>query len=253
MKRRISRDVRPCLEEAERRELLSAITDVMAGQSIAGELRTLASAAGSDRPDVTSTPSVAVAANQGPLLNPDLSINNAALAPTGNVTKRQLRKQQFKARYVGTYTVGAGPTSDERIQTFISAVGITNTILHSDIQMLLVTPNDPGTEIGGVSTSFDRNINSNTTLGFNLAAPQSLQPSGGLGLPVFLNKVSVDVNISSGVYTEAYSAGTITIKYIPSGKHTPGVLGQGTAIIKINAQVYAPNTSFILRNAHINS
>ena len=34
MGRRIPRDRRPCLEEVERRELLSAITDVMAGNSI---------------------------------------------------------------------------------------------------------------------------------------------------------------------------------------------------------------------------
>ncbi len=253
MKRRIPRDLRPCLEVVERRDLLSAITDVMAANGVANELRSLASAAaGSAQASRTSTPSIALPGNQGPLLNPDMTINNAALAPTGNVTKRELKKEQFSARYKGTYTVGAGPTSDERIQTFITAVGTTNTMLHSDIQMLLVTPNNPSAEIGGVSTIFDRNINSNTALGFNIASPQSLQPAGGLGLPVFLNKVSVDVNISSGVYTEAYSVGTIKIRYIPSGKHTPGVLGQGTAIVTINAQIYAPNASFILRNAHIN-
>ena len=69
---------------------------------------------------------------------------------------------------------------------------------------------------------------------------------------MYLNKVSVDVNISSGVYTEAYSVGTIKIRYIPSGKHTPGVLGQGKAIVTINAQIYTANASFILRNTHIN-
>jgi hypothetical protein len=253
MKHRIPRKLRLCLEAVESRDLPSAITDIMAAHSIATEMRTLATAAGSAQAGATSVPSIAVASNQGPLLNPDGSIDNAALAPTGNLTKRQLRKQQFKGRYVGTYTVGAGPTTGERIQTFITGVGITNTMLHSDIQMLLVTPNDPNTEIGGVSTIFDRNINSNTTLGFNIASPQALQPTGGLGLPTFLNKVSVDVNISSGVYTEAYSIGTITVHYIPGGKHTPGVLSQGTAIVKINAQIYTANTSFVLRNAHINS
>jgi hypothetical protein len=35
MGRRTPRDLRPSLEEVERRELLSAITDVMAGNSIA--------------------------------------------------------------------------------------------------------------------------------------------------------------------------------------------------------------------------
>ena len=90
------------------------------------------------------------------------------------------------------------------------------------------------------------------TLGFDIAAPQTSQTIGRNGLPVFLNKVSVDVNISSGLYTEGYSVGTIRIRYIPSGKHTPGVLSQGKAIVTIHAQIYAPNASFILRNAHIN-
>jgi hypothetical protein len=247
MKRRSSRDMRPDLEAVECRDLLSAITDVMAGNSIAAEMRLLAAGA-----NASSNQSIALPQNQGPLLNPDGSINNPALAPTGTLTKRELKKEQFKARYVGTYTVGAGRTSDERIQTFITGAGVANTMLHTDIQMLLVTPNDPNSDIGGVSTIFDRNINSNTSLGFNIAGLQSQQPLSGLELPSFLNKVSVDVNISSGTYTEAYSVGTIKIRYIPSGKHTPGVLSQGKAIVTINAQIYSANTSFILRNTHIN-
>ena len=63
--------------------------------------------------------------------------------------------------------------------------------------------------------------------------------------------MSVDVNMSSGTYDEAYSVGTIKIHYIPSGKHTPGVLSQGKAIVTIHAQIYAPNVGFILRNANI--
>ena len=34
--------------------------------------------------------------------------------------------------------------------------------------------------------------------------------------------------------------GTIKIHYIPSGKRTAGVLSQGTAIVTIHAQIYAP-------------
>ena len=168
------------------------------------------------------------------------------------MTQRQFRREQFKARYVGTYTEGSGRTAAEKNQVFITGAGNANTILHSDIQLLIVTPTDPSSPIGGVTTIFDRNINSNTALGLDLASPQSSQTIGRNGLPVLLNKVSVDVNISSGVYTEGYSLGTIRIRYIPSGKHTPGVLSQGKAIVTIHAQIYTPNTSFILRNAHIN-
>ena len=62
MERRISRDLRPYLEEIERRELLSAITDIMAGNSIAagrGALLAATSQASEqsvDRPSAESRP-----------------------------------------------------------------------------------------------------------------------------------------------------------------------------------------------------
>ena len=168
--------------------------------------------------------------NQGPLAL------NLALTPTGTLTKREQRKERFTAQYVGTYTVGAGRTSTEAIQTFITGVGTANTMLHSDIQLLIITPKDPTTPIGGVSTIFDRNLNSNTALGFDLTAPSQYVDQAR---PAQLfPDVSIDPNISSGTYVEAYSAGTMNIHYIPSGKHTPGVISQGTAIVTIHAQIY---------------
>jgi hypothetical protein len=249
MGRRIPRDLRPFLEEFERRELLSAITDLIAANSIAAGRRAQSAAT-----TAISSQSIAISANQGPLLNsgnPDNPINNQALAPTGALTRRQQRKERFTAHYVGTYTVGAGVTSDQRIQTFITGVGSATTMLHSDIQLLLVTPNDTSTPIGGASALFDRNLNSNTVLGLDLAAPQSSQSINRLVLTSLIPTVSVDVNASSGTYDEAYSVGTMNIHYIPSGKRTPGVLSQGKAIVTIHAQIYAPNVDFILRNANI--
>lgn len=90
MGRRIARDLRPSLEEIERRELLSAITDVMAGNSIA-----VGNNAQSAARSALSTESIAISANQGPLLNsgnPNNPINNQALAPTGTLTHRQHAK-----------------------------------------------------------------------------------------------------------------------------------------------------------------
>jgi hypothetical protein len=244
------RDLRPFLEEFERRELLSAITDLIAANSIAAGRKAQSAASAA-----ISSQSIAAASNQGPLLNstnPSFNpINNQALAPTGTLTPRQQRKERFVAHYVGTYTVGAGATSDQRIQTFIAAAGSATTMLHSDIQLLLVTPKDTSVPIGGVSAIFDRNLNTNTVLGMDESAPQSPQNINRLGLPSLVPTVSIDVNLSSGTYDEAYSVGTINIQYIPSGKHTPGVISQGKAIVTIHAQIYTPNVGFILRNANI--
>jgi hypothetical protein len=253
MGRRIPRDLRPLFEECEQRKLLSSITDVMAGNSInAQTLRDRAAALSSTTSSRTiSTESIAVPQNQGPVLNPDGSINNQALAPTGTLTKRQQKKERFVAQFVGTYTVGAGITSDQSIQTFITAAGTANTMLHSDIQLLLVTPKDTSQPIGGVSAIFDRNLNTNTVLGMDESAPQTPQFINRLGLPSLLPTVSIDVNLSSGTYDEAYAIGTMSIHYIPSAKHTSGVISQGQAIVTIHAQIYAANVGFILRNANI--
>ena len=188
MGRRILRELRPSLEEIERRTLLSAITDVMAGNSIA-----VGHQAESAARTAISSQSIANSNNQGPLLNPDGSINNQALAPTGTLTRRQQRKERFVAQYVGTYTVGAGVTSDQRIQTFITGAGSANTMLHSDIQLLLVTPIDTSFPIGGTSAIFDRNLNTNTVLGMDESAPQTSQYINRLGLPTLIPTVSIDV------------------------------------------------------------
>jgi hypothetical protein len=237
------------MEEVEHRRLLSSITDVMAENSLA---------AGRASHSAVSTSSVAAASNQGPVLrspsdplytfNP---INNQALAPTGTLTRRQQRKDRFVAQYVGTYTVGDGATSDQRNRVFITAAGTANKKLHSDIQMLLVTPTDTTSPIGGVSSIFDRNLNSNTALGLDLSAPQTSDSFNKDGLPDYFTTVSVDANISSGLYVEGYASGSISVHYIPSGKHTPGVLSQGKAIVTIHAQIYSAGTSFILKNANI--
>jgi hypothetical protein len=260
MGRRIPRDLRPCVEQFERRDLLSAVTDLMAVNSLAASRHAQNGSASQQALNVAlsqanagagSSQSIAVPSNQGPVLNPDGSINNPALAPTGTLTRRELRRERFTAQYAGTYTIGPGRTSTEANQTFITGAGTANTMLHSDIQMLLVTPKDSTSPIGGVSQIFDRNLNSNTGLGFDLSAPQQYVDRGGR--PNYIPKVTIDVNESSGVYVEAYAVGTITIKYFPNGKHTPGVFSQGKVLVTIHAQIYTTNVAFILRNATIDA
>jgi hypothetical protein len=240
MGRRIPRDLRPFLEEFERRELLSAITDLIAANSIAAGRKAQSAAT-----TAISSQSIAVPQNQG------VQGTNLAITPTGTLTKREQKKERFVAQYVGTYTVGAGRTSTEEAQTFITGVGSANTMLHSDIQLLVITPNSQNASvgIGGVATIFDRNLNSNSALGFNLSAP--VQNVDRRGRPDYFTTVSLDPNISSGAYVEGFSHGIMSIHYIQSGKHTKGVISQGQAIVTIHAQVYSANTSFILRNANI--
>jgi hypothetical protein len=249
MERRIPRDRRPCLEEFERRDLLSAITDIMSANSLAQSVHAQTvresafNAASQALAARGSSSSIALPQNQGP------QGANLALVPTGTLTKREQRRERFVAKYVGNYTMGAGRTSTEANDIFITGAGTANTMLHSDIQMLLITPTDPSTPISGVSTIFDRNINTNTVLGIDLATP--IQEVDRGGRPNNIQAVTLDVNISAGAYVDGFAQGTIKIHYIPSGKHSPGVISQGKAIVMIRAQIYSANASFILRNAGI--
>ena len=59
------------------------------------------------------------------------------------------------------------------------------------------------------------------------------------------------MNSSSGVYDEAFAQGVIDIHYYPTGKQIPSAHDEGKAIVKIYAQIYAPNVDFILRNSDI--
>ena len=246
MGRRIRRALRPNLELFEPRLLLSAITDIQAANSLA--------ASGGASTGGTFGASVSLGGrtlNQGPLLNTDGSINNMAIAPTGTPKPGELRRMKFTARYEGPYSVVPGKTNTQATQTLIQGAGTANTMLHSDIQMRLVTPTDSSLPIGGVTSIFDRNINTNSILGLDLAAPQSNVDNAGR--PSYFSTVTIDANITSGAYVEGYSQGTIKIRYIPGGRHTiPGAISQGTAIVTIHADIYTANASLLLRNTSIN-
>ena len=256
MERRRRHRLWPSLERVEPLVLLSNITDLMVLNSDAVDRRALqafqaggsagsgAVAAASNSKFVPSATSIAVPENQGP------QGTNLILMPTGTPTRRELKRQRFTATFEGHYTIGAGQFSTQALQIHINAVGAANTMLHPDIQVRIAKPVDPALPNSGVLAIFDRNLNSNTVLGLDFSGPS--QNVDQAGRPNFFNQVSVDANESSGVYDEAYSVGTIQIRYLPSGKQTRGVSSQGTAIIKILAQIYTTGVDFILANSGIN-
>jgi hypothetical protein len=273
MGRRIPRNWKPTLEMVEQRELLSLVTDIMAGNynamvnspkvqalldgvsnpattqaaSASGQVTTSATASSQGRLTPTSK-SIALPQNQG-FLPPASPGYNLVLQPTGTATSAEVKRQLFKAVYIGPYIIGPGSFSSQAMQVFIRGAGTSTTMLHSDIQMRLAVATDPTLETTGAAVIFDRNLNSNTVLGFDLATPRTNVDSGGR--PDEITGVTLDVNSSSGVYDEAYAQGVIDIHYYPSGKKTPGALDEGKAIVKVYAQIYAPNVDFILRNSDI--
>jgi hypothetical protein len=273
MGRRIPRFWKPAIELFERRELLSLVTDVMAVNHnaainspkvramLAGVSGPNANTATSSNPSpsitstasgagfVPSAKSIALPQNQGyqPPANPGY---NLILQPTGTATPAEVKRQLFTAVYRGPYVISAGSFSSQAFQVFIRGAGTASSMLHSDIQMRLAVPTDKSLQTTGAAGIFDRNLNSNTVLGLDLATPITNVDSNGR--PDHINSVTLDVNASAGVYDEAFAQGVIDIHYYPTAKKIPGVLEQGTAVVKIHAQIYSGLVAFILRNSSIN-
>jgi hypothetical protein len=251
MKRRARHRFWLSLERVEPLVLLSNITDLMVLNANAADNRALQAiqpggpaAAGRSSGFVPSTTSIALPQFQGP------QGINLALMPTGTLTRREQKRERFSATFEGHYTTGAGQFSSESLLVHIKGAGGATTMSHADIQMRIVKAVDPTIPNSGVLAIFDRNLNSNTVLGLDFDAPSTAVDRGGR--PNFFNQVTIDVNESSGIYDESFSQGVMQIRYIPSGKHTTGVFSQGTAIVKIQAQIYTPQVDFILANSNIN-
>lgn len=97
---------------------------------------------------------------------------------------------------------------------------------------------------------FDRNINTNSSLGFELTANPATDLDSA-GRPVRLTITQLDSNVSGGVYAGAIAEGTVEIRYKPSAPRSRKVFSQGTALVTIRAQIYTAGTGSILRNTDI--
>jgi hypothetical protein len=266
----------PTLEMVERRELLSLVTNIMAVNHngvinspkvramLAGDLtphvppvasggQTAATSAmstiGGPGGFTPTNHSIALPQNQG-YLPPAHPGYNLILQPTGTASPGEVRRQLFTAVYRGNYVIAPGSFSSQVAQVFIRGAGTASSMLHSDIQMRLAVASDPSLETTGAAGIFDRNLNSNTVLGLDLATPRTNVDSRGR--PNHITGVTLDVNASAGVYDEAFAQGVIDIHYYPTSTKLPGVSEQGTVVVKIHAQIYSGLVGFILRNSTIN-
>ena len=243
MGRRSARNRKPNLEMVEQRKLLSPITDIMAGNANAlvnspkvqallngvsnpataqaattsGQATTSATVSANGRLTPTSQ-SIAVPQNQG-FLSPASPGYNLVIQPTGTATSAEVKRQLFKAVYRGPYIITPGDFSSQAMLVNIRGAGTNTTMLHSDIQMRLAVATDPSLETTGASAIFDRNINSNTVLGLDLATPLTNVDSGGR--PNVITSVTLDVNSSSGVYDEGLCPGSHRHSLLPLGQKDP--------------------------------
>lgn len=249
MRKQVDRRVRFDLEGLEAREVPSALLYAAVAQKQATYDLIRKSLA---RLTLKTPPFVAPPNNAANVLNPLLS-------PSGVPSPAESRRETFRATIVGEYTLGPGRFSTEAGNFYFRGIGRTSTVLHADLQMRVIRPIDPTQPSTGEVSLFDRNIDSNSDLGFDLyAAPENVDR---FGRPTHLVIYALDPNVSSGNYVEGIAQGTIDVRYgpVPRTPHfrpahrlAAGAVRQGTASMVINAQVYGIGTTFSLRNVDIN-
>ncbi|MBV8310790.1 MAG: hypothetical protein JO344_10420, partial [Planctomycetaceae bacterium] len=147
MGRRIARNRKPAVEMMEHRRLLSLVTDIMAGNynamvdspkiqawldGVSNPATTqAASATGQVTTNVTSSSqarfiptsqSIAVPQNQG-FLPPASPGYNLVLQPTGTATSAEVKRELFKAAYIGPYIITPGSFNSQSMQVFIRGAG----------------------------------------------------------------------------------------------------------------------------------
>lgn len=156
------------------------------------------------------------------------------LYPPGNPqpTARELAKEKFVAKFVGTYETGEGRFTDQFRQVGVLAAGGSNQSLHMSTQMVLFLPADPNAAPSGAAALFPKNVaETGTLLALDLTAP----PTGALGqVP---NEWTWTVNGNSGgIYLNAggngIGQGTMSIKLYPQRGTRSYPAGKAVVVFK---------------------
>jgi hypothetical protein len=230
---RRSRKLHLACEQVEPRALLSGVIASMATHPMLTARGSAASRGDSGLPQ-----------SQGPLPGA-----TSFFQPTGTPTRHEVQRETFQFTLKGPYLVAGGRFDSQILSIYIRGAATSNFFLHGDGQIGLVVPADANALVSGQASLFDRNINANSAFGLDLAG----DPAGldAKGRPTHLT-LSTDVNVSSGIFVESFSQGTVDIRYISSGRHKAGVIDQGTALVKIRGTAYTLGTANILRNVALN-
>ena len=166
--------------------------------------------------------------------------SNQFLDPTGHPTAHEMRRQHVRFAFDGKFLQGRGRFDDVASQVVIKAIGTSTYFLHGDIQLGAFVPTDPSRPTSGDASSFDRNVNSNSSYVFDL-----LGSTGDLDRAGRPTKFTFTVNpsASGGNFSNATGSGTVTIRYLPKGQHRDGVSSEGRALVLIVGDVYTLRTN----------
>jgi hypothetical protein len=163
-------------------------------------------------------------------------------------TAREVKRETFTARWVGTYFVGP-PRFDDRISTiqFFSKRGGSNGFLKGKLAMALFPPADPhatptpgnpfANEVTGIVTMFPQNLLQTGSMFFLDAVGQPASASDPKALPTHLSW-TLDAFAGAGAFVAPaidffQGAGVLDIQYLPDRHPLAGSMGSGRMIVSI--------------------
>lgn len=173
----------------------------------------------------------------------DDTATNQFLNPTGQPTAHEARRQQVRFTFDGKFLQSRGRFDDVASQVLIKGVGSSTYFLHGDVQLGAFVPTDATRETSGLAMSMDRNQSADSSFGFTLSGTTA--DLDRAGRPTRFSW-TVNGDVSGGIFAGASGAGTVTIRYMPSGRSTPGVSSQGRALVLITGNVYTTGVTNVL-------
>lgn len=173
----------------------------------------------------------------------DDTANNQFLNPTGQPTAHEARRQQVRFAFDGKFLQSRGRFDDVASQVLIKGIGSSNFFLHGDLQLGAFVPTDASRGTSGLAMSVDRNQSADSSFGFTLSGTTADLDRAGRPTRFAW---TVNGDASGGIFAGASGSGTVTIRYIPSGRGRSGVSSQGRALVLITGNVYTTGVTNVL-------
>ena len=183
--------------------------------------------------------------------------------PPGTPTPREIRRQTFTARWVGTYTIGSPRFADRASTIHLYGVsGGSNQFLKGKFNVAIFPPADPGAtptpgnpyanQITGVAALFGQNYLQSGSMALLDLNGTPAPGSSPQALPTQLTW-TYDANTSAGPYAAptgvapgsgfSQGAGVLQLHWIPDPHPLPGTRGSGEVVLTFQGLI---NTSQIV-------
>jgi hypothetical protein len=186
----------------------------------------------------------------GPVSSADLGPVSARPGPTAAAvpqvpTPHELAREQFVAKFSGSFVTGPGRFTDQASQTFIKGGGTSSAFLHGDIQMAVYSPVDPNGQTTGTAALIVKNVsNSGNLLVLDLQGDTTSLDRAGRP-----TRFTWTVDGSSGgTFSGATGQGTVEIRYWSGGKLPARARMAGSAGVIFRGRIDTNGITNVLRS-----